>query len=56
VTPPSIEAIKEEGYFEDDVVLVPEGEARLVITPQAVQVSSGLPIILVIRDWGVNMN
>jgi hypothetical protein len=39
VTPPSIEAIKEEGFFEDDVVLVPEEEARLVITPQAVQVS-----------------
>ena len=38
VTPPSIDAIKEEGFFEDDVVLVPEEEARLVITPQAVQV------------------
>jgi hypothetical protein len=38
VTPPSIEAIKEEGFFEDDVVLLPEEEARLVITPQAVQV------------------
>jgi len=43
VTPPSIEAIKEEGFFEDDVVLVPEEEARLVITPQAVQVSRFLP-------------
>jgi hypothetical protein len=43
VTPPSIEAIKEEGFFEDDVVLVPEEEARLVITPQAVQVSFTSP-------------
>jgi len=39
VTPPSLEAIKEEGFFEDDVTLIPKEEARLVITPQAVQVS-----------------
>jgi len=36
--PPSLEAIKEEGFFEDDVALIPQQEARLVITPQAVQV------------------
>jgi hypothetical protein len=53
VTPPSIEAIKEEGFFEDDVVLVPEEEARLVITPQAVQVSlSPFPLIGKIGDLG----
>jgi hypothetical protein len=39
VTPPSLQAIKEEGFFEDDVQLLPEQEARLVITPEAVQVS-----------------
>lgn len=38
VTPPSLKDIKEEGFFEDDVALLPEQEARLVITPQAVQV------------------
>lgn len=39
VRPPSLSAIKEEGFFEDDVQLVPPDEARLVITPAAVQVS-----------------
>jgi hypothetical protein len=43
VTPPSLEAIKEEGFFEDDVALIPQEEARLVITPQAVQVSCTCP-------------
>jgi hypothetical protein len=38
VTPPSLKDIKEEGFFEDDVALLPDQEARLVITPQAVQV------------------
>lgn len=39
VQPPSLDAIKEEGYMEDDVTLVPPEEAKLVITQSAVQVS-----------------
>ncbi|WVR03057.1 hypothetical protein IAU60_000046 [Kwoniella sp. DSM 27419] len=37
VTPPSLEAIKEEGYLEDDVELIPADQAHLNITPDAVQ-------------------
>ena len=39
VTPPSLRAIKEEGYQNDDVVLIPSEEASLIITPEAVRVS-----------------
>jgi hypothetical protein len=38
VTPPSLQAIKDEGFSDDNVELVPEQEARLIITPEAVQV------------------
>lgn len=38
VVPPNLELIKQEGYFDEDVSLVPEGEARLIITPQALNV------------------
>ncbi|KAK4685944.1 hypothetical protein P7C73_g4184, partial [Tremellales sp. Uapishka_1] len=37
VIAPSLEKIKEEGFFEEDVKLIPEAEATLVITPEAVQ-------------------
>ena len=39
VTPPSLDAIKEEGYLEDDVQLIPEEEAWINITPEAIAVS-----------------
>ena len=39
VTPPSLRAIQEEGYQNDDVVLIPSHEAVLILTPEAVQVS-----------------
>jgi iron-sulfur cluster assembly accessory protein len=35
VTPPSLAAIKEEGYYDDDVALLPEEEATLRLTPAA---------------------
>ncbi|GMK59247.1 hypothetical protein CspeluHIS016_0702620 [Cutaneotrichosporon spelunceum] len=35
VTPPSLSAIKEEGYYDDDVTLLPEAEAVLRLTPSA---------------------
>lgn len=37
VTPPSLAAIKEEGFMDDDVALVPENEARINITPEAIR-------------------
>jgi len=37
VQPPSLQKIKDEGFFDDDVKLVPESEASLVITPEAVR-------------------
>ncbi|WWD22711.1 hypothetical protein CI109_107204 [Kwoniella shandongensis] len=37
VSPPSLDAIKEEGYLDDDVKLLPTEEAFLNITPEAVQ-------------------
>ncbi|KAL7418923.1 [4Fe-4S] proteins maturation [Cryptotrichosporon argae] len=37
VTAPSLDKIKAEGYFDDDVALVPPAEARLVISPPAIQ-------------------
>ncbi|CAD6564412.1 MAG: [4Fe-4S] proteins maturation [Tremellales sp. Tagirdzhanova-0007] len=37
VTPPSLRAIQEEGYQNDDVVLIPSHEAVLILTPEAVQ-------------------
>ncbi|KAK1921222.1 hypothetical protein DB88DRAFT_500058 [Papiliotrema laurentii] len=36
VTPPSLDAIQEEGYLEDDVQLIPEEEAWINITPEAI--------------------
>ncbi|KLT39637.1 hypothetical protein CC85DRAFT_250878 [Cutaneotrichosporon oleaginosum] len=36
VTPPSLDAIREEGFM-DDAKLVPEDEAYLNITPEAIQ-------------------
>lgn len=39
VTPPSLEAIKEEGYLDDDVQLIPEHEATMIVTPEAIKVS-----------------
>jgi hypothetical protein len=38
VTPPSLQAIKDEGFSDDNVELVPEQEAGLIFTPEAVQV------------------
>ncbi|BEI81877.1 hypothetical protein CcaverHIS002_0210370 [Cutaneotrichosporon cavernicola] len=35
VTPPSLAAIQEEGYYDDDVTLLPEDEAMLRLTPSA---------------------
>ena len=40
VTPPSLDAIKEEGYLDDDVQLIPTEQATLLITPEAIAVSS----------------
>jgi len=40
VTPPSLDAIKEEGYLDDDVQLIDPEEAWINITPDAVKVSS----------------
>ncbi|KAK6904729.1 hypothetical protein L486_02809 [Kwoniella mangroviensis CBS 10435] len=37
VIPPSLEEIKEEGYLDDDVQLLPAEEAYLNITPDALQ-------------------
>ncbi|WWC67289.1 uncharacterized protein I206_101197 [Kwoniella pini CBS 10737] len=37
VIPPSLEEIKEEGYLDDDVKLLPSDEAYLNITPDALQ-------------------
>lgn len=39
VIPPSLDAIKEEGYMDEDVQLLPEDQARMVITPEAIAVS-----------------
>lgn len=39
VTPPSLDAIREEGYLDEDVKLVDPEEAWLNITPEAVKVS-----------------
>ncbi|BEJ12577.1 hypothetical protein CspHIS471_0210370 [Cutaneotrichosporon sp. HIS471] len=36
VTPPSLDAIREEGFM-DDAKLVPENEARINITPEAIR-------------------
>lgn len=40
VSAPSLAAIKEEGFYDDDVKLLPPEEAILNITQEAVQVSS----------------
>jgi len=37
VTPPSLEAIRAEGVLDDDVELLPPEEARIKLTPEAVQ-------------------
>jgi hypothetical protein len=37
VAPPSLDAINAEGFFDDDVKLVPPEQASLVITPEAVR-------------------
>lgn len=50
VTPPSLEAIKEEGYLDDDVQLIPEHEATMIVTPEAIKVSN-TPITL--RERGL---
>lgn len=42
VTAPSLDAIKEEGYLDDDVKLIAPEEATLLITPEAIAVSSNL--------------
>lgn len=39
ITTPSLESIKQEGFFDDDVALVPPEKAKLIITPEAVEVS-----------------
>lgn len=40
VSAPSLAAIREEGFYDDDVKLLPPEEAFLNITPEAIQVSS----------------
>lgn len=40
VKAPSLAAIKAEGFLDDDVALIPESEASLVITPEAIRVKS----------------
>lgn len=35
VSPPSLSALKEEGFYDDDVALLPEDEAALRLTPAA---------------------
>jgi hypothetical protein len=40
VTPPSLERIKADGFFDDDVELVPEDQAVMHISPEAVTVIS----------------
>ncbi|RSH83955.1 [4Fe-4S] proteins maturation [Saitozyma podzolica] len=37
ITTPSLESIKQEGFFDDDVALVPTEKAKLIITPEAVE-------------------
>ncbi|GFZ44576.1 hypothetical protein JCM24511_02300 [Saitozyma sp. JCM 24511] len=37
ITTPSLESIKQEGFFDDDVALVPPEKAKLIITPEAVE-------------------
>ncbi|ORX35114.1 hypothetical protein BD324DRAFT_603993 [Kockovaella imperatae] len=37
VTPPSLEAIKNEGYFDDDIALIPPDQAVLDITPSSIR-------------------
>lgn len=39
VIPPSLEAIEEEGFMDEAVQLLPEDQARMVITPEAITVS-----------------
>jgi len=43
VTAPSLDAIKEEGYLDDDVQLIAPEEATLLITPEAIAVSLTFP-------------
>ena len=38
VTPPALEAIREEGYLDDDVELLPAEEAWINISPEAISV------------------
>jgi hypothetical protein len=37
VAPPSLQKIKDEGFFDDDVKLVPADEAAIVLTPEAIR-------------------
>lgn len=37
VTPPDLQKIKDEGFFDDDVALVAPNDAKLVITPEAIR-------------------
>ena len=43
VTAPSLDAIKEEGYLDDDVKLIAPEDATLLITPEAIAVSLTFP-------------
>jgi hypothetical protein len=40
VIAPDIEAVKADEFFDDNTVLLGEDEARIVVTPEAVTVSS----------------
>jgi hypothetical protein len=38
ITPPSLSAIQEEGYLDDDIQLIPPSEAWINVTPEAIRV------------------
>lgn len=40
ITPPSLSAIQEEGYLDDDIQLIPQSDAWINITPEAIKVCS----------------
>lgn len=38
VLPPSLQKVKDEGFFDDDVKLIPATDAKIVLTPEAIRV------------------
>ncbi|WOO82398.1 Iron-sulfur assembly protein 2 [Vanrija pseudolonga] len=37
VLPPSLQKVKDEGFFDDDVKLIPATDAKIVLTPEAIR-------------------